>query len=186
MHLLDCFLWRRLKVWMVAVTIVTLLPMSVLAAEIAGSGNYKAGEDLFTGQARFENGGPACISCHDAGVGSLGGGTLGPNLSKVWETKSFFVDVNWVNGGGSPVMGPIFSKKKVTDAEMEHLKAFFSVRAQQASTASGSGKFVGGGFVVFIVILIFFSLVWSGRYRNRVAGTAHDALWRNYGGKGGK
>ncbi|NOS35385.1 MAG: hypothetical protein GQ522_01970 [Deltaproteobacteria bacterium] len=186
MHLLDCFLWRRLKVWMVAVTVVAMLPMSVLAADVAGSGNYKAGEGLFTGQTRFTNGGPSCISCHDAGVGSLGGGNLGPNLTKVWDTKSFFVDVNWVNGGGSPVMGPIFSKKNVTEEEMEHLKAFFSVQAQQASASSGSGKFIGIGFIGFIIILIFFSLVWSGRYRNRVSGTAHDALWRNYGGKGGK
>ncbi|MFQ5586631.1 MAG: hypothetical protein ACE5GF_07400 [Thermodesulfobacteriota bacterium] len=186
MHLLDCFLWRRLKVWMVATAVVTLLPMSAFAAEIAGSGNYKAGEDLFSGQTRFENGGPPCISCHNAGVGSLGGGSLGPDLSKVWVDKSFFVDVNWVNGGGSPVMGPIFTKKNVTEEEMEHLKAFFSVRAQQASTTSGSGKFVGGGIIGFIIILIFFSLVWSGRYRNRVSGTAHDALWRNYGGKGGR
>lgn len=186
MQLVDCFNMRRLQVWLVVATVVTLLPMTVLAAEIAGSGNYKAGEDLFTGRTRFQNSGPPCISCHSAGVGGLDGGTLGPNLSKVWVDKPFFIDVNWVNSEGIPVMGPLFSKRNITEEEMEHLKAFFSVRAQQAKASSSTGKFVGGGIIGFIIIMVFFSIVWSGRYRSRNQGTAHDALWRNYGGKGGK
>jgi hypothetical protein len=186
MQLVEYFNWRRLQVWLVAATVITLMPMTVLAADIAGSGDYKAGADLFKGKTRFQNGGPPCISCHSAGVGALGGGTLGPNLSKVWTDRSFFIDVSWVNSPGIPVMGPIFSKRNITDEEMEHLKAFFSVRAQQALASSSTGKFVGGGIIGFIIIMVFFSIVWSGRYRSRNKGTAHDALWRNYGGKGGR
>jgi len=175
----------RLQVWLVAVLLITLLPVSVMAEDIAGSGNYEAGKALFIGERSFENGGPPCISCHSAGIGALDGGSLGPNLTKVWEDKFYLIDPEWINGPDTPVMGPVFSRHNLLPEEVEDLKAFFSVQATK-SPASAGFKFVGGGIIGFIAIVIFFSIVWSGRFRNRCQGTAHDALWRNYAGKGGK
>ncbi len=188
---IERFALRRLQVWLtvvIAVALTALLPViaePVLAAEIAGSGDYKAGEALFTGRTRFENGGPPCISCHSTGVGALGGGTLGPNLTKVWAEKFFLIDAGWINSEGVPVMGAIFPKRNITEEEVEHLKAFFSVRAQEAPKSS-TGKFVGISIAGFIGLIIIMGIIWSGRYRSRNQGTAHDALWRNYGGKGGR
>ena len=175
----------RLQVWLVAMLMITLLPVSVMAVEIAGSGNYEAGREYFVGEESFENGGPPCISCHSASVGSLDGGTLGPNLTKVWEDKFYLIDPEWINGPDTPVMGPIFSKHNLLESEVEDLKAFFSVQMSKGPSSAGF-KVVGVGIIGFIAIVIFFSVVWSGRYRNRCQGTAHDALWRNYAGKGGK
>jgi mono/diheme cytochrome c family protein len=177
--------WSRLQVWLVAFIIFLLLPVSAIAGEIAGSGNYKAGKAIFTGETRLKNGGPPCISCHNAGVGALGGGSLGPDLTKVWAEKSFFINADWINSDGIPVMGPTFSGKDVTPEEVADLQAFFSVQAEKSKT-TGTSKFVGGGIIGFIALIIAFSIIWGGRYRNRCQGTAHDALWRNYGGKGGK
>ncbi len=185
---------KRLQVWLVAVLAVALavalIPAPAQAAEVAGSGDYKAGEDIFTGRTPLKNGGPPCISCHTAGkqVGSFAGGSLGPNLTKVWETKFFLIDPNWINSTGSPVMGPIFTRKKITAEEVEHLKAFFSVVAQRNAQPASTqeGKFFGSGVIGTIILLIIFSIVWSGRYRKRNNGTVHDDLWRNYGGKGGR
>ena len=175
--------WGRLQVWLVAVFIFLLLPVAASAAgDIAGSGNYKAGKAYFTGESRFSNGGPPCISCHNAGVGKLGGGSLGPDLTNVWKEKSYFIQAAWINGETTPVMGPVFSKKNVTEDEVADLQAFFS---KPTPMPAGLHMFIGGGIVGCIVILIFFAIVWSGRYRSRCKGTAHDALWRNYGGKGG-
>ena len=48
----------------------------------AAAGDAERGENLFTGSDRFEAGGPSCLSCHAvAGVGALGGGRLGPDLT---------------------------------------------------------------------------------------------------------
>jgi hypothetical protein len=162
-------------------------PAQEAPAAPAVQGDYKTGMALFTGEKRFTNGGPPCISCHSAGVGELDGGILGPNLSQVYAgPKRALLMTGWVNSPGLPVMGPIFSAKNITEAEMEHLRVFFSETAKQAPMASKTGAFVGAGAAGFIGIMIFFSIVWSGRYRKRNKGTAHDALWRNYGGKGGK
>lgn len=176
--------WGRLQVWLVALIVFLLMPMSAIAGDAAGSGDYKAGKALFTGETKFVNGGPACISCHGASVGALGGGSLGPDLTKIWTDKFFLINADWINSEGIPVMGPIFSKRNVTPEEVADLQAFFSTQADK-SASSGGGKFVGIGIIGFIALMIFFSIVWAGRYRNRCKGTAHDALWRNYAGKGG-
>lgn len=157
------------------------------AAPAPAAGDSKIGRALFTGEKRFVNGGPSCISCHSVGVGALDGGVLGPNLTQVYAgPKRALLMTGWVNSPGLPVMGPIFSAKNVTEQEMEHLRAFFSMTASQQPAPSKTGAFVGISAAGFVGILIFFSIVWSGRYRKRNKGTAHDALWRNYGGKGGQ
>lgn len=167
-------------------------PATEEAAPPAPVGDSEAGRKLYTGETRFTNGGPACISCHDVGVGALGGGTLGPNLMLPNEKYGVgsapsnpLIAAGWINSAGTPVMGAIFSKKNVTDEEVEHLKAFFKSIPENPSNKTGI--FVGVGIVGFIGILIFFGIVWSNRYRNRCGGgTAHQAIWRNYGGKGGQ
>ena len=157
----------------------------------AVQGDAGIGKMLYTGEKRFENGGPACISCHNVGLGTLGGGTLGPNLMLPNEKygvgpapQNPLIAAAWINSTGTPIMVPIFSRKNVTDDEVTHLKAFFSTLP--AEQTSKSGAFVGISAAGFVGILIFFSIVWSGRYRKRCGGTAHEAIWRNYGGKGGK
>src|SRR3972149_4159360 len=154
-------------------------------------GDAGIGKMLSTGEKRFENGGPACISCHNVGLGTLGGGTLGPNLMLPNEKygvgpapQNPLIAAAWINSPGTPIMGPIFSRKSVTDDEVTHLKAFFGTLP--AEQPSKTGAFIGISAAGFVGILIFFSIVWSGRYRKRVGGTAHEAIWRNYGGKGGK
>lgn len=166
-------------------------PAAEQAAAPAGpveKGSPAIGKALFTGEKRFTNGGPPCISCHSAGVGELGGGVVGPNLTKIYadESKNMFVSGAWINGGGSPVMGPIFMNKNVTDEEVDNLRAFFEQQSKTAVAPSHGGTFTVIGLGGFVGIMIIFNIIWSGRYRNRNNGTAHDALWRNYGGKGGR
>ncbi|MEO8355117.1 MAG: c-type cytochrome [Chloroflexota bacterium] len=58
------------------------------AAAALPAGDASRGKALFIGNARFENGGPQCMSCHSiAGIGSLGGGNLGPDLTANGYTK---------------------------------------------------------------------------------------------------
>ena len=159
-------------------------------AEVAApaeSGDAATGKMYFTGEKRFASGAPACISCHSVSYGTLNGGILGPNLTKVYadESKNPLLSAAWINGG-SPVMAPIFGAKNVTDEEVSHLRAFFAEQSKGEVASSQTGTFTIIGLGGFVGILIVFNIIWSGRYRNRNKGTAHDALWRNYGGKGGR
>lgn len=168
----------------------TAAPADAAAVEPAApaeTGDPNIGRMYFTGEKAFGSGAPPCISCHSAGVGQLGGGSLGPNLTKVYadESKNPLLSAAWINGG-SPVMAPIFGNRNVTDEEVSHLRAFFAEQSKGEVASSQGGVFTIIGIGGFIGILIIFNIIWSGRYRNRNKGTAHDALWRNYGGKGGR
>jgi hypothetical protein len=151
-------------------------------------GDVAIGKTLFTGERRFTNGGPPCISCHSASVGALDGGKLGPNLTKVYAdpSKNPLLNTVWVNNESIPVMGAVFSRRNITDEEMGHLRAFFQQQSKGPVKGSTTPAFAIIGIGGFVGILIVFNIIWSGRYRNRNKGTAHDALWRNYGGKGGR
>ena len=81
-------------------------------------------------------------------------------------------------------MGPIFSKHEITEQEVEDLRAFFTSQSGK-SISTGGVTFAGGGVAGCVAIIIVFSVIWGGRYRSRNKGTAHEAMWRNYGGKGG-
>lgn len=207
--LLNSFrLFKRGVIFLLAMAVIMGAPIMTLSAEtqpaaegaqpaapeaapvevVVEKGDYNTGKTLFTGEKAFTNGGPPCISCHSAGVGDLGGGVLGPNLTKAFAdpSKNPLMSTAWVNGGGSPVMGPIFSNKKITDEEMTNLRAFFKAASEKEAAPSSTGTFTVLGLGGFVGILVLFGIVWSGRYSKRNQDTAHDALWRNYGGKGGR
>ncbi|MDP2690533.1 MAG: hypothetical protein Q8P48_10555 [Deltaproteobacteria bacterium] len=186
---------RGLQLGLAALLLSGFVPMKATAEQTVDAGyesqetgDANIGREYFQGTRRFSNGGPPCISCHSAGVGQLGGGVLGPNLTKVYadESKNPLVSGAWINGGGSPVMGPVFGNRNITDDEVNHLRAFFEQQSHQGTVSSHTGAFTIIGIGGTVGILIIFNIIWSGRYRNRNRGTAHDALWRNYGGKGGR
>ena len=168
-------------------------PAVVAPAPVMEAGSSANGAKLFTGEVSFKNGGPPCISCHSASYGALDGGTLGPNLTKVYadETKNGLVSVAWINAPSIPTMGQVFGEKhSITEAEIGDLRAFLQQQSMANSAAivtNEKGATVTiVGILGFIGILIIFTIIWSGRYANRAKNTAHDALWRNYGGKGGR
>ncbi|MDO8427550.1 MAG: hypothetical protein Q7T24_08550 [Deltaproteobacteria bacterium] len=200
MDLKSCkrFFGKGLQLGLGLLLVSGLVPMAAFAEQAAApaveaaapaeAGNANVGRALFIGAKRFTNGGPPCISCHSAGVGELGGGILGPNLTKVYadESKNPLINAVWINNPSTPIMGPVFSNRNVTDEEVGNLRAFFAEQAKGEVAASSTGTFTIIGLGGFVGILIAFNIIWSGRYRNRNKGTAHDALWRNYGGKGGR
>ncbi|MDP2661500.1 MAG: cytochrome c, partial [Dehalococcoidia bacterium] len=52
----------------------------------ATPGNPATGEALFVGATPLHNGGPPCMACHSiAGIGALGGGALGPDLTQTFD-----------------------------------------------------------------------------------------------------
>lgn len=125
------------------------------------------GRDLFTGHARFQNGGPACIVCHaTAGVGFPNGGTLGPNLSGLYNklgpvgAKAVFETLYF------PAMVPIYSRHPLTANEQGDLLAFFQATANVPHPADTTGMIL----IVAIIGAIIFILLTAFFWRERVLG----------------
>ena len=142
-----------------------------------GSGNAQRGENLFTGAERFNAGGPSCLSCHSiAGVGALGGGQLGPDL-----TDSF------AKYGGQqglqaaletipfPTMIPIFSRKALTASERGNLIAFLENAPDQQRPASTAGKLVGFSVGAACALAILAMGIW----RHRLSGVRKPLVNRS-------
>lgn len=127
------------------------------------------GERLFLGVQHLSNGGPACLSCHTAtGVGGLGGGRLGPDLSRVYERlqgrKSLAA---WLQAPATAVMRPIFRHHLLTNEEIIGLVAFLEERAQAGGEAPQTFQaallvlgLVGAALAFFLA-----DTLWKGRFR---------------------
>lgn len=129
------------------------------------AGDADRGRNLFEGSARLENEGPPCLSCHSiAGIGSLGGGQLGPDLTGAW------VKYGGAKGVASalatlpfPTMTPIFSGRPLTKAEQADLAAFLERASTSQRPGSSAWKLLllGAGGAVLAVLLAF--VLWPRR-----------------------
>jgi mono/diheme cytochrome c family protein len=95
------------------------------------------GAELFIGKKGFEKQTPACISCHSAGIGSLNGGTLGPNLTHVFGRYGEIGLSSVLQTLPYPTMQGIYQNKPLNPEEQKALLAFFQ---QQDKAAESSTK----------------------------------------------
>jgi len=112
----------------------------------AGAGDADRGEDLFLGSTGFESGGTACQACHTAGGrGSLGGQSMGPDLTSVLDRFGGEQGLIGVLGAPAfPVMRELYADKPFTDQEKADLAAFFSRESTEEDKDSGDALFVIG------------------------------------------
>ena len=114
------------------------------------------GRDLFTGETRLANGGPACISCHSvAGVDFPDGGTLGPDLTHSYRKLGPEGTHAAMQTLFFKVMTPIYGPRPLTPDEQADLLAFLqqaeSQPVSQESTVTILGiSLVGGAILVWI------------------------------------
>jgi len=88
-------------------------------------GDAAQGRALFEGNTRFENGGPPCLACHSvAGIGALGGGALGPDLTDVVNRLGEQGLAASLGNIQFPTMRPIFADRPLTPDEQANLVAF--------------------------------------------------------------
>lgn len=91
------------------------------------AGEATSGKAYFVGDKRFENGGPQCMSCHSvAGLGSLGGGNLGPDLTTSGFVQSDAAFASFMGAPSTQTMGAIWANTPLTAQEQADLYAFLS------------------------------------------------------------
>ncbi len=130
---------------------------------ILPEGDRAKGRSLFTGGARLQNGAPPCMSCHSvADVGAMGGGTLGPDLTKVYTRYGDNGLASALKDLPFPTMQGVFADKPLTENESSDLYAYF-IQVDQAQAFPVSYNFVWIGLVGFVVLVISGVLIWRRR-----------------------
>lgn len=145
-------------------TPTTTTPTST-APQPPARGDAAAGKNLFTGATRLANGGPPCLSCHSiAGIGSLGGGALGPDLTRAYAKYGGATGMRSVLATlPFRTMQPIFRGRGLTTSEQTDLLGFLAQASRSQRPGSSVGLLVGLGFGGVAVLLVAALLVWPRR-----------------------
>lgn len=127
-----------------------------------------AGKRIFMGQQRLARGGGACISCHSArGIEGLGGGRLGPDISRAYERLGKAKGMTgWLAATPTPVMSVLYKTHPLTADEISALTSFFQ-DASQAGAANDAGRYKFLGIAAGFTVLGFLLIGGAGRNRLR-------------------
>lgn len=127
------------------------------------------GRAFFRGDQPLASGGASCLSCHTVrGLGGLGGGRLGPDLSRVYERLGGRRSMGaWLVAPATATMGPLFRDHPLAENEIFSLLAFF----ERAAVDGGEDDTVALLNVFFLALgglvltLAVFDALWKRRFR---------------------
>ncbi len=127
--------------------------------------DIEQGKRIFRGGRRLAGEGPPCISCHTLReLGGLGGGRLGPDLTRVYERlEGRKTLAAWLYAPATPTMQPIFRLHPLQPEEILPLVALFEDSARR------------GGQDDSVALLNFFFLALGGAV---IALVSVDAIWK--------
>jgi mono/diheme cytochrome c family protein len=150
------------------------LPQSQFSGLTLGDQPFTAadvlrGYEIFVGQRRLTNGGAQCISCHTVqGIGGLGGGQVGPDLTRVFERLNGRKNLAaWLQAPATPTMRPVFMTRALTNDEIVGLVAYFENAAKKPANPDDPTQLgflflgIGGAAVGFITA----DALWRKRFR---------------------
>jgi mono/diheme cytochrome c family protein len=127
------------------------------------------GTEFFLGTRKLSQGGPACISCHTLGtINGLGGGRLGPDLTRVYERLgSRKATGTWLSAPATATMQAVFRQHPLQSEEILPLLSVFedaSRRSQPADTGTQANFFMVG-FAGASLGLLLMGWIWRNRVR---------------------
>lgn len=142
---------------------VQISERALTAADVA------RGEGIFLGRVPLGADGAACVSCHVVtGLGSLGGGKLAPDLTKVFERREGRKGlVAWLSAPATPTMQATFRDHPLDGEEILALVAFFreTARLDERSQSTATLIFIILGVAGAAGVLVLFGWIWSYRFR---------------------
>lgn len=127
------------------------------------------GKLIFLGERRLLAGGPACISCHTVrGLTMLGGGRLGPDLTRVYERLQGRKGLaTWLSAPATPTMGSVFKTHAMQPDEILSLVALLEDSAKKGGEADTTSllNFFLLGLGGMVLGLVSLDLIWKKRFR---------------------
>ncbi len=131
------------------------------------AGDAEAGRTLFVGNKKFANGGPPCMSCHSiSGIGALGGGTLGPDLTNAFQTLGGESGIEgFLSSPSTPTMSAVWSKHPLTPLEIANLTAFIKEGAVAQRSPGNLAALIVLAIIGTIILIIIAATYWRRRLR---------------------
>ena len=125
------------------------------------------GRLLFSGETRLENGGPACLTCHNVLNDNLiGGGLLAKDLTEAFTRLNENGIKAMVSNPPFPVMRTAYDNHPVNSDETYLITAFLKFADQERyyqHHRDYQARFLYTGIAGFIVLLIVFTVIWRKR-----------------------
>jgi mono/diheme cytochrome c family protein len=130
----------------------------------------QAGRALFQGVQRLQAGGTACIACHSVhGQTALGGGRLGPDLTRVYERLKGRQSLSaWLMAPATETMQPAFKNHPLNADEIHALVAYFEELAphSEADGSAGRAAFLLLGLGAACGCVFVLDAAWKRRFRD--------------------
>ena len=127
-----------------------------------------AGREIFLGKTPLANGGTACIACHSMyDLPALGGGRLGPDLTRVYERLKGRQSLSaWLMAPATETMQPIFKNQPLEAEEIHALTAYFDAAAQHAEADASVNRvaFLLWGLALAAATIFGFDAIWKKRF----------------------
>lgn len=135
------------------------------------------GRKVFAGITPLAQGGTACMACHSvSGIGTLGGGSLGPDLTGVYDKLGGRNGLEaWLGSIPSPTMKPLYTNHPLQPEEIRALVAYFSSVSQKKQDAAPKGgplntmlqhnKFFFFGFIGLVLAMVALAVLYNDRFR---------------------
>lgn len=151
-------------------------------------GDSANGREYFVGGLRFKNGGPPCMSCHSiSGIGALGGGTLGPDLTNAYQKYGGDAGLaSFLTNVPTPTMSAVWSREPLQPQEIADLTAFVKEGAVSERPLSAIVKLAIIAAIVLVLLVIIASIYWRNRLlgvRKPLVQRANLLLNRKYAGR---
>ena len=132
------------------------------------------GQELFSGQRRFENGGISCNSCHNVIKDEfMGGGGLAKDLTDAFERLGKLGVEGMIKGLPFPQMKATYQNNTITEEEASQLTAFLKDASEQRyyqsqrPTLYRNTLLISGGIGALILMGIF-PMFWYNRKKESV------------------
>ncbi len=133
-------------------------------APVLPAGDAARGKEYFIGQKRFANGGPPCMACHSvSGIGALGGGRLGPDLTASYAKWGDAGLASFVTQPATVTMSAVWTQTPLTPQEGADLIAFVKQASVSQRPANTVVQLSLLAVAVAAALLILAKLTWRER-----------------------
>jgi cytochrome c2 len=130
-------------------------------------GDAETGRELFVGGISLKNGGPPCMSCHSiSGIGALGGGTLGPDLTNAFTNLGGQAGIaSFLSSYPTPTMNAVWSKRPLTPQEIANIVAFIKEGAVTQRPLNVLSQLIILAIIGAIILVTIAATYWRKRLR---------------------